>query len=77
MGRYSLLYRIVSGSPEAYYMVVLTISDFDLDMGVTLGDVLDTSNDLRHIATTVGKRPVTSERRPTAQAPVAISREAE
>ena len=77
MGRYSLLYRRVSCSPEAYYMVVLTISDFDLDMGVALGDVLDTSNDLRHIATTMGKTPMTSERRPTAQAPVVTSREAE
>ena len=77
MGHYSLLYRMVSCSPEAYYITVLTISDFDLNMGVTLGDVLDTSNDLRHLAATVGKTPVTSERRPMAQAPVGTSREAE
>ena len=53
MGRCSLLYHMVSCTLKIYYMVVLTISDFDLDMGVALGDVLDTSNDLRHIATIV------------------------
>lgn len=74
MGRYSLLYHRVSCIPKVDYIIVPTVSDFDLDMGVTLGDVLDTSNDLRHIAATVGKRPMTCERRPTAQAPVVTSR---
>lgn len=77
MGHYSLLYHRVSCSPEVYCMVVLTISDFDLDMGVAFGDVLDTSNNLRHIAATVGKKPLTCKRRPRLRAPVVISREAE
>ena len=77
MGRCSLLYHRLSCSSEVYYMVVLTISDFDLDMGVALGDVLYTSNDLRHIAAPVGKRPMTCECRPTARAPVVSSQEAE
>ncbi len=46
MDRCSLLYYRVSCTLKVYGMVVLTISDFDLDMGVALGDVLDTSNDL-------------------------------
>ena len=77
MGHYSLLYHRISCSPEVYYMVVLTISDFDLDMGVALGDVLDASDDSRHIAATVGMRPSTCKRRPTAQAPVVTSRDVE
>ena len=75
MGHCSLLYHRVSCSPKLY-LVVLTIPNFDLDMGVAFGDVLDTSNNLRHIAV-VDKTLMTWGRRPTAQAPVVTSRETE
>ena len=65
----SLLYHRVNCSPK-FYWVVLTIPNFDLDMGVAFSDVLDTPDDLRHIAATVGKRPMAWGYRPTAQAPV-------
>ena len=77
MDHCSLLYHKVSCNPRVYHMIVLTIPNLDLDMGVAFGDVLDTSDDLRHIAATVDRRPVPRKSRPTAQAPVVTSREAE